>query len=976
MKIVPYRVLFEVDLDSATGKYRYSKPTNDMLPVDMSTDGTAYCTLGAHYEISTHDRGSRNSPGPYYQIAFRIEDPAPYDINEISLRLDPSLFRDADEEIDNDLYCDPNTRCDPMRNLWYQRSRYEKDSNGNWRIISENKKRSLTVDSITTAGVFRILPFRYGRVITDVVSPWIYVLPSCFSKDDYIAMLNDLINIHERLVTNQRSTVGIGKKTYIERETSKIKDEIESTKQLESAIKCIMASPAEQQGKRYKRMPIMKISHFDAHVVQNYISSGMKGKVLGIEYFEDHDTYENRLIKYILKRIAQRRKQKYIPSIDPNTDIEKEAAAELKRITDMRMVTQEGIKQSARTFYFTGHPPKEGYHKLLVHISGNIVEFKDHAPFQEGDKNYIRAKYIAHSRREMIFYLNHLTTFCNSIGEWPRPQFNICCSFVSNKKPYTTTWNNTVYDLSFSYLLSINGDDFDQNRLDISEQEYQRLLIPIIQNNGFSIDENRSFFLYPEETNRIIKQDSKERELMLRDITASLSRKVNNEKARRELYEVEERLIELLNAPWFNGISDYHGPLEVKPTPKFRKNMYYAIIYKLISEKMQAHPLLAGNFDVNAFGVISTQLVYEYWVLYKILYQLQTLGFSLANTDELTNDFRKFIQGKQLQRKSEKKQTSTKYSGYVVNAYRDNGSHPIKLRIGYDENFITTKIPGIDRLQRRPDFSLCIESMEGRHWYFLDAKYKSFSIEDKTKVNYEQEVYDVSIEKYILDIGKIFQAEDDFKNDQIRGSYIVMANVLESAPNLSENNRLFGGPKSILTSDKIQKNNDEITTDLIDLGSKSTPAHRYGAIVLSPAHDSELLSLFQLIFEYLETNKSDIHENLSYCWCCNTKTPVIRERKETNRSTEEQKYYKYYITCNECKSFRVDNHCISCGKAIIKHTSGNFHKWDDSVQNSQWAFLCPDCGSPVNGFSEFDLESLTAEETDRNIQDEEEVFPF
>ena len=256
------------------------------------------------------------------------------------------------------------------------------------------------------------------------------------------------------------------------------------------------------------------------------------------------------------------------------------------------------------------------------------------------------------------------------------------------------------------------------------------------------------------------------------------------------------------------------------------------------------------------------------------------------------------------------------------------------------------------------------EVSEGGAWYFLDAKYKRFSKHNRKGVPYPQEIYNVAISKYIIDIGSVFSSEPEkyhVKNtDDIRGSYIIMSNVDDYKSELSSNNRLYGAPVSILSDSSFtinQWNKENVTTDNVDRGSEATPAHRYGAIMLTPQYDQELRSLFQLIFEYLEADKSDNHNNLHFCWNCGSREPVIRrerypyKRDEYGQLQEDRtKFPKYYVTCPKCKAFRVDNHCINCGKAIIKHTKGNYHRWDDSIDNSQWAFLCPDCGAPVNGF--------------------------
>lgn len=180
-----------------------------------------------------------------------------------------------------------------------------------------------------------------------------------------------------------------------------------------------------------------------------------------------------------------------------------------------------------------------------------------------------------------------------------------------------------------------------------------------------------------------------------------------------------------------------------------------------------------------------------------------------------------------------------------------------------------------------------------------------------------------------------------------------MADVDDLPSELSVNNRLFGGPESILKDQTISQKNELVTNELID--SRGVfPAHRYGAICLTPSHTDELQSLLELIFEYIEPEKADDHVYLEHCWSCKNPNYVHREKKETKRSTEKYPSRKYYFTCPVCSAFRVDNHCVVCGDAIIKHTTGNYHLLDRSVANPQWAFLCPNCGAGVNGLRQMD----------------------
>lgn len=939
MIITPYRVLFEVDEDSDTGRYRFSKPTSEMEKVDLSSDGQAYV-------VTTHDRGDHEGPGPYYQIAFRIEDPSPYSYDDLELRLDSAIFRNKNGEINNDLVCNVDKRKTPD-NLWYQQSRYEYDKRtGRWRIVSDSKKKALVVDCITTSGVFRPVVLHKGKILSNISFPWVYVLPSSVSLQNYQDMLSDLINLHDSLIRNNSSTVGVGTITAIESDTIRIRRELELTNELESTIRSIIAMPSELQGKQYLRMPIRKIHHYDSRVIREFIRHGSAGKALGVSYFENHDTYENRIIKHILKRIQsmyllQKRRGITIPD-----NLEIAVQNEYLKRTAIKKATKKSFHGVDKTFSFRYRPPIEGKVPLSISVNGNCVNMPRHAPFSSSGRHYIKMSLKAQSKAELMFYLSALD---QTISLQTQNEFTISCTVLETRKT-NTSGGNTIYELVIGDISSINGITFIKDTVDLTDYQYESDLRALCERNAYiNCTGNFRFFIVPEK--EISVGIAREEELHMKaEIRSDLVRQRENALAFDSLLEATSRLTNLLNDSWFSNISDLQELTNVRPSAKFQMNKYYKKAYQLITEMMADHSILSSDFDINAFGVIKTELVFEYWVFYRLLYQLQSIGFRLDNQETLTDHYRSFIQGNV---------TGTRPSGYVVIAKRKLNSAEICIEIGYERTFQGLDDQG-NVLQRTPDYYLCVKTNSGNHWYFIDAKYKCFSRDQKYKVNYLQEIYDVSLSKYIADMGQIF----DTSNAQlgsakdIRGSYIVMADVDDLPSELSETNRLFGGDESILDSKSIKQWDKRVDPQLIDISSEHLPCHRYGAIHLTPEHIDELQSLLELIFEYLETDKDDDHSNLHFCWKCGNSNPAIRETKETSTSTNETKYYKYYVTCPHCSAFRSDNHCRSCGKAIIKHTKGNFHKRDESVTSPQWAFICPDCGSPVNGFTEIDENEL------------------
>lgn len=943
MKIVPYRVRFEVDLDSATGKYRYSKPTSDMLEAEFDERRQAY-------KIKTHDRGDNAEPGPYYQVAFRIEDPSPYSYADLELRLDSTVYRNNDGQIKNDLYCAPKLRNTP-NNLWYQQSRYEFDKKEQqWRIVGDTKKSSLSVDCITTSGVFKPIVIRNGKVLDNIDLPWIYVLPSSVTLQDYQNMLSDLINLHDSIIRKDDATVGIGKLIAVETDTERMRKEFAVTEKLGKAIKEIIESPSELQGKEYTRMPIRKIHHYDSRVMREYIRHGMSGKVLGISYYEDHDTYENRIIKFMLKKIqaVNRFIQKKAEVDDSDKAIQEELGKRLKVIEKK----PEVFTPSTITFDFCYNAPPLNYpFSVEVTDCGVQMPWKSHAPFSAGKTKFIKLSLRAKSNEEVLFYLTKLDELFSGKS---KNHFKVSCSVVGAQiEKHEKT---DVRVLTIENITSINGQKFEKSKPTISEGKYRNELQKLCKKNGiFSMNTSCNLGVISQEKQSSIQISSDERKKMEEEIRAKLARKSKNVKAYNKLWEQTASLAKLLNeqATWFADVSDLLELTEIRPTAKFRMNKNYQIVYQCLTEMMADHAVLSSEFDINAFGVIKTECVYEYWVFYRLLYQLQTIGFCIDETSrkDLISHCRDFAQGK-----------ASKVSGFSINAlrtlYDDKGeASDIHIEVGYEKSFEGKDAAG-KRLLRKPDYYLCITKDASKHWYFMDAKYKCFSKDGQGKVSYLQEIYDVALSKYMADMTQIFNTSDEFRciSQEICGSYIIMADVDDLPSELSDNNRLFGGPESILKSQIIDQKNKQLPNELVDsreINNHPFPVHRYGAICLTPSHVDELQSLLELIFEYIETEKKDDHIYLEHCWSCKNPKYVRREEKEISPGNK-----KYYFTCPVCSAFRVDNHCAVCGKAIIKHTTRNYHLLDCSVANPQWAFLCPNCGAGVNGLRQMNEDEI------------------
>lgn len=946
MKIVPYRVRFDIDWNyEKTGKTTQDgQPTAERIPVEKSEDGV--------YIIRTHDLGEDpENLNRYYQIAFRIEDPSPYKLEELELHLDSAVFRGNKDIEQNDLVCKKEGKA----TLWYQPTKYkfnkkylEGKNERKWEIT-----RTHSVDSITTAGVFKIVVKRNGQLLSNEEQPWVYALPSAVTKKDYCNMLDDLIDLHESLVRKDKSTVGIGMleegadekeqtdfQTATDRECARINDEIKWTVELKEAVEKIMSISSELQRKEYVRMPLRKVRHYDARVMRDYIRYGASGKTTGVTYVEDRDTYENRVIKFVLKRIRQRygkqERKKEVKWDDEAVNKEYD-----KRIMSEKYVRlEDGQLGTKMQFYFQYKLPRT-CRDLDVCIGEERITMSGPAPFHLlfdlGDEmRWIKLDLKSRSREEHLFYLKKL----RECFRLEKGSFHISCTLI--KPEAQTVGSYTIHLMHICDITSINGEIFSKSQSGITDQEYNE------QIDALCKEENGRF------RREQAKLAEKEEKLIKETIKTELQRQNETVEMFNRRINAAAELTKLLEQRWFEKITDITELTEIRPTAKFKMNRYYRTVYKAIMGILNAHCVLASAFDVNAFGVYETHRIYEYWVLHRLLYQLQTIGFELNEDDvaSLAAHYQKFV---------EDHGGNGKASEYRVRAQRKLGEKAIEIEVGYDCEF-KAKIEGEKKpLKRTPDYYICVKEQEtvdegdevqvheNRHWYFMDAKYKSFSRLrnakgelKKGKTDYLDEVYEVALSKYKTDMGRILKQSNEYgsQHNEICGTYIIMADVDDLPSELSVNNRLFGGKDSLLDISYGQKDKLKVPEN-----EHGCPCHQYGAIHLTPSHVDELQSLLALIFEYLEAGKWHKHHNLQYCWKCGSPQEVKKDPISMSRDGQE----KYYDTCQQCGDFRVDNYCWHCEGAIIKHTIGNYHLQDDSKVDQRWAFSCPYCGARVDG---------------------------
>lgn len=195
MDLIALRYIFEGE----KGRESFGKPKVGITPLRVSEKehGQFVAEQNGYWEIKTHDRGEDTGKPSfaYFQIAFRLEG-TEKEKGEHKVSINSPLGNQSKEDSENNLWYDSEN------DLWYQRTMFDKKG-------KPKKDSKYGVDSITTAGVFEVNVIEKSTE-KHVITKQIQVMPSSIAKAEYQMMLDQLIEIHERFIT-ESSSVGVGK---------------------------------------------------------------------------------------------------------------------------------------------------------------------------------------------------------------------------------------------------------------------------------------------------------------------------------------------------------------------------------------------------------------------------------------------------------------------------------------------------------------------------------------------------------------------------------------------------------------------------------------------------------------------------------------------------------------------------------------------------------------------------------------------
>ena len=992
MDIVAFRSRFQ-------GKDSIGKPFGELLSVsigDGDNDDTitiqedGLVDISQDFLIETYDRNNEDDQNSaFYQIVFRIQG------TESEKRVYQLVLK---PDNNNPL------QYDEANDLWYQLTKFNSEGRPDTTSL-------LTVDSINTAGVFKVVIMQDGEPVLPLIEKRIQVLPSQVRKNDYQRMLNELIKIHERLVVKNNSAVGTG--TFDSKKLVKSlgtpEYDLDLWERLKPLLFSVMKVPDSLLKKTYLPMRQDKISRFDSAVIRSFAQRGEGNKSIGISYSGDLDIYENRIIKWFLRLFLSR----ICPIQKVDLPNKSKRLQELKkknytedyiRNTDRKLATQ--------VISYTNNP--------LAQLRGNycfsfpyVVKYRNNKRHQTiyleitNDSKYkietTRQSYTAQdgSKKALFDFYPFSIENTHAGARFITPYADVALQILSSLQRIYKSNVRGELKVTFSRHTVEKAEDYYYADKKWGEENVEVHTFDEVtscyldQPTIFSVSNYRDFLTELSKLKIAEYCAYMPSEIdycdYLTGLECRLEKSLATAKTNNKLFEVRNAIKCLLETSWFLSIADinYTG---IHITPLFSLNVYYSEIYAILTTFLKAHPLLSSSFDRNLYGSLETHFIYEYWCFAKIMERFTDVGFRVADESNMQKILSTFSAYIETNKKPEKFTVLLKR---VIPKLTDSGSYSgkystVELLLGYNCIIGDQKAPELGKKGRHkyltPDYFVRVTSNNGYHWYFLDAKYRVYTdtLLDWKPCENRESLYQVCIKRYINRIAeKKHQFIRQFAEDHARtyprewasygpegphtimGAYLIVADTKNHCEeDLAVHNRLYG----FINAFPPENNEYE----------HMPVPFPFGSITLRPDLTDELTALIAMIFEYKESaqyieldpngKKQDgtpehlktngVHKTPSYanrpvwmnaCWDSSV------EHDDESLSIEPQRTlggnYKYYVSCT-CGSRRYDTFCINtrCRHEIIKHDVENYHVRSGTGRSKRerWNYICPYCGEEIS----------------------------
>lgn len=419
---------------------------------------------------------------------------------------------------------------------------------------------------------------------------------------------------------------------------------------------------------------------------------------------------------------------------------------------------------------------------------------------------------------------------------------------------------------------------------------------------------------------------------------------------------IQRKADQLLNSPLLRGL---RGKERLHTSNLFAKHRGYRRAYALMREK-QAQFAGIDLWGVGSLPVRPTQSIYEVWCLLKMLsIWINEYGFTLTSPsiDTLTQQLLRHL-------RDGKKDKDKAVPTMILTMERGN-LKGMELRLDYDTDRCFQEYGKEKRLC--PDFFLKITFRGKTYRFCMDAKYRNYAPGQQTKADWYEDLFYVAWFKYI------FRLRD--QGEEIDGAYILHSD--DASPGRVGGQSMgryfwsrFGAEQREADPYKSRGMNGLLLSSwqrFVEAPQGNAPSGsqmlnrirdelngvedcRLGAIRFTPgsdnAPDAAFRGLMQMIMEHFLGKDFIVKQNnfpgiyQAKCWSCGSESLQVRELA-TNAG-----FKKYYIICQTCQEFWVQNHCFDreCDRELGKHRHNYYRRKDNSV----WNVVCPVCGKGLS----------------------------
>lgn len=791
---------------------------------------------------------------------------------------------------------------------------------GAWHYCNDLGKAS--VGSIN-AGVFYLNVYDAGTEEKINVKPYkMIVIPSSMSMQQYEDMVNDLLNIKRELIIEKDNR---GKQSL----QLSWQHSLEEFKAVVAAIaeplRRINQDPKTTLRKEYGKISPKNIKKFDSRILVDLVVYPGKDRCVASIVHESNDTYENQILLYKLSSL-----ESYLNNFSDY--IEKQLIsdkqkndAEIQKILDLY-----GVDSLDSMYRILEHKDMANFYDLMQNrhqnveaddektIEVEIAIIKNSEDFQfsmyfAGGK--LHSKYLGKwiddpQKRYSLDYERGTYIIINDDGpsEVQIRGRRASVELVSSDEHqhlqlYCAMHSVGVRNICLRAKVKITGydpDDLLRGKPVFSYPnlyDYDLKVINIISINGAGVGDSiknetqnlKKIYIY---RGYILNRTEIMKQIYMLRIK---QQRINEELTKHRSYNTEaiailtDELRILMRLDFFKNVTLRAN--KWKLTQIFSNHKHYKKLYKLLNSLDKKFQF---SDSVNTKDVIHKKAdkLYEYWILVKILYLLtRQQQWQLQGGESIVSLISRILK--------DNKSCEIEDSTFTLTHQGvESGKIIMELIFNRECHGLT------------PDFAFHVTVTNGKgevkksNWYYLDAKYKNYDSMGSQWWYYD--INKVAIKKYI----------NHFVNtdEAATASFIIHTDEQEKYV-------YFGG--------YFDKDLCEHFTDYTD----DNPKHRFGSFSFLPDHTENFMIFMKLIIEYHFMDE----ELWRICWDCGSSDTSIPNDKRTIGGNK-----KYHITCNNCSSFWVRNHCEkNTDHKLVKHATKNYHK--EELTGDPWYVKCPVC---------------------------------